>query len=102
MIVGVAPSESQSGLRVVNADSDAVRTRFQQSHDQASGPGTDIENPELCFYARKVVRRRFDERLGFRPWDKHAGTNIEFKTPEFLPAGDVGERLAGGTPRNRF
>ena len=64
-------------------DGDAARTR---SHI--------CDSQWLCAPGTEPGERNFDQVLSLGPGNQHAGTDLEFQSPEFLPAGEV---LSGNT-----
>ena len=43
----------------------------------------------------KVCETAFDHQFGLGSWHQHRGRDHQWQRPEFLDAGDVGERFAG-------
>ena len=68
-----------------------------REHDgQASASRAGVGDGQRPAAVAQELDRGFDDQLGGRARDEHGRRDLEVEIPEFLPAGDVGDRLARG------
>jgi hypothetical protein len=80
--------------RDVGRDDARIGPFARERDGEASAAGTDIGDGRGC-RSRHELERCFDDELGLGPGDEHRRIDLEIELPEFTPADDVGERLAG-------
>ena len=90
----VARRPGQRVGREVDADAVGVRIFLERGDEQAARAGAEVEDRQRSGAIGIGARDFFDQCLRVGARDQHAGADGEVETPEFLVAGDVGERLA--------
>src|SRR5579862_4602265 len=94
MFLDIAMRPGQCLVCAVHADAPRVRVFMQGRNEKTARTRPQIEDVQRRRTVRKTREHLLDQRLGFRPGDKRAGTDREIEAPEFLAAGDVGDGLA--------
>ncbi len=81
---------------------DHLRQRALAGDGQGDGAaaGAQVRDPRRCV-GRQAVQGQFDQAFGLGARDQRGGADPQVQRPEAAPAGDVGDRLAGRTPRQQ-
>ena len=104
---GVAASDFEGRCGNIGGKKLGVRQFVRESHGEAAGAGADVGDAqrragrsglESDFDAARAqaFERDFDDVFGFRARNQDGRGDFEFESPEFLLAGEVLRRLAGG------
>ena len=101
----------QRRRRNIGGDKLRARQIFRERDGDASGASPDVGDVQ-AFAAERLlatganfaegqpIERDFDDVFGFGAGNQDVGRDFEFESPEFLLAGQILRRFAGGAPRN--
>src|ERR1700694_1144225 len=107
MANGVALRDGKGGARDVRGVNRCARQFLCKRYGDAAGAGADIGDlqafaderlfaPGAAFADREAIERDFDDVLGFGAGNQDVGCYLTLESPEFLFAGEMLRRLAGG------
>ena len=97
---GVAASDANRTIGQIGGDQTRRRALVSDRDGQAAAARADVGGRK-GLARRKELERDFDDDLAFRPWNEHGRRHGEGEPPEFLTAGDVGDRLAPEASRDQ-
>ncbi len=98
MRVGILLGNGQNCWCPIDRPYPRVRQFGRKGDGNAAAARPNIEDAWSDYPGRgQQAESRFNDDLRIGTWNKHAGVDLKIQRPEFLVAGDIGQRLTLGT-----